>query len=178
MRSLLPSFLLVVALGCGPDDATKSFPRRHVTAHALVWNGGEHRIGPVIMIFDAPVACSAIPHLRDEAPAGVTLELVALPRAWEAGAASDLRSAGTYDDDGRLEPRNPDSRGMSLSLSSPFGPTIRTAPRKGGSHAVLRLDVEVFFTRGTKAAVESEHEDNFAVDLSGDVEAEVCGDIE
>lgn len=180
-RSIHAIALALVGLGCHGDDS-KPLPTRRVTAHALVWNGrdppADGRIAntpsnPRVYVFDAPVDCSAIPRgAFDDAPANsVRLEVVAYLKTWASGARAHLVFVDSFDGEGRRG-------GMHPSFpKSDDAVTLLSAPTERGSRARLRLDMEITFSRDTPARSSSDEADH-ALDLSGEIDAEVCGDIQ
>lgn len=183
-RSILILVLGLTVVGCAGDDS-KAARTRRVTAHALVWNGRDglppnatpHDV-PMIFVFDGPVDCSELLSRfisREDAPAhGVTVELVALAQPWVAGAGAKLRGARFYEN-GREQSR--DWEGRHPSFATPDDAvTIVTAPTKNGTRAKLRVDTQITFSREV-AGCDSDEDDHF-LDVTGDVDAEVCGDIQ
>jgi hypothetical protein len=187
-RSIGTCAVVLVSSGCRGDD--KPIPTRHVTAHALVWNGRDQPADGrfastssdrLVYIFDAPVDCSAIPRgAFDDAPAsGVRLELVVYMRTWAAGARAENIFVNSFGPDGRIE--LPDDVGRRGGTFLSFTRTddafmLVTAPTDRGSRANLRLDIQVLVTRETSA--DSSSEDDHVIDLSGEADAVLCGDIE
>jgi hypothetical protein len=181
------SFLVLCLLNpaCEADDDPMPAPVvRHVTAHALVWNGreglglppGAPAFAPRILVFDSRIRCWEAFGPRDsqDAPTpGMSLEVQFEPEAWVSGARTKVLHAEHYDSNGHatgFEERN----GFRPSFTA-ASVALLTAPTTNGSRAKLRLDMQVLFSRGASCVPLA---DEHVVDLSGDVEAEVCGDIQ